>query len=150
MSEYEINIDTQAVIPIGPEKSKVIEGNRIFIVNQPALKIIDKSCRFFGSSYQGRFLGTKNLIGISHKAPIIIEETREIIFFPTNSPRQDNCAWISLRHLENYKKHNNNRSVLKFSGGHLINLDISYGTLDNQVLRATRLESVLRFRKNNE
>ena len=149
MSEYEINIDTQAIIPLGPEKSKVIEGNRVFIVEQPALKIIDKSCRFFGSSYQGRFLGTKNLIGISHKAPIIIEETREIIFFPTNSPRQDNCAWISLKHVENYKK-NNNTSLLKFTGGHLINLDISYGTLDNQILRATRLESVLRFRKKND
>lgn len=147
MNEYEINIDTQAIIPIGPEKSKVIEGDKTFIVNQPALKIIDKSCRFFGSSYQGRFLGTKNLIGISHKAPIIIEETREIIFFPTNSPRQDNCAWISLRHLQTYKKLNNT-SILKFTGGHLINLDISYGTLDNQVLRATRLESVLRIRKN--
>lgn len=149
MSEYEINIDTQAIIPLGPEKSRVIEGNRSFIVNQPALKIIDKSCRFFGSSYQGRFLGTKNLIGISHKAPIIIEETREIIFFPTNSPRQDNCAWISLKHVEGYKK-NNNSSLLKFAGGHLINLDISYGTLDNQILRATRLESVLRFRKKND
>ena len=149
MSEYEINIDTQAIIPLGPEKSRVIEGNRVFIVEQPALKIIDKSCRFFGSSYQGRFLGTKNLIGISHKAPIIIEETREIIFFPTNSPRQDNCAWISLKHVENYKK-NNNTSLLKFTGGHLINLDISYGTLDNQILRATRLESVLRFRKKND
>ena len=149
MSEYEINIDTQAIIPLGPEKSRVIEGNRSFIVNQPALKIIDKSCRFFGSSYQGRFLGTKNLIGISHKAPIIIEETREIIFFRTNSPRQDNCAWISLKHVENYKK-NNNTSLLKFTGGHLINLDISYGTLDNQILRATRLESVLRFRKKND
>ena len=149
MNSYEINVDTQAIIPVGENKSKVIEGIRSFIVNQPALKIIDKSCRFFGSSYQGRFLGTKNLIGISHKAPIIIEETREIIFFPTNSPRQDNCAWISLKHVENYKK-NNNTSLLKFTGGHLINLDISYGTLDNQILRATRLESVLRFRKNNE
>lgn len=148
MNEYEINVDTQAIIPYGEEKSKVIEGDRTFIVNQPPLKIIDKSCRFFGSSYQGRFLGTKNLIGISHKAPIIIEETREIIFFPTNSPRQDNCAWISLRHLQNYKKVNN-RSLLKFNGGHLINLEVSYGTLDNQVLRATRLESVLRTRKNS-
>jgi len=148
MNEYEINIDTQAIIPMGEDKSKVIEGNRTFIVNQPPLKIIDKSCRFFGSSYQGRFLGTKNLIGISHKAPIIIEETREIIFFPTNSPRQDNCAWISLRHLQTYKKLNNS-SVLKFTGGHNINLDVSYGTLDNQVLRATRLESVLRIRKSD-
>lgn len=150
MDEYEINIDTQAIIPFGLDKSKVIEGDRTFIVNLPPIKIIDKSCKFFGSSYQGRFTGTKNLIGVSHKAPIIIEESREIIFFPTNSPRQDNCAWISLRHLETYQKNTNKCSSLKFQGGHLINLDISYGILDNQVLRATRLESVLRLRKNND
>lgn len=150
MDEYEINIDTQAIIPFGLNKSKVIESERTFIVNQTPLKIIDKSCRFFGSSYQGRFIGTKNLIGVSHKAPIIIEETREIIFFPTNSPRQENCAWISLRHLQTYKKNDSKCSCLKFEYGHLINLDISYGILDNQVLRATRLESVLRLRKNLE
>ena len=112
------------------------------------MKIIDSSCKYFGSSYQGRFIGTKNLIGVSHKAPIIIEETKEIIFFPTNSPRLDNCAWLSLKHLQNYKKSNNN-SVITFNSGYLLNLDISYGSLDNQVLRATRLESVLRLRKNN-
>ena len=112
------------------------------------MKIIDKSCRYFGSSYKGRFLGTKSLIGISHKAPIIVEETRNIIFFPTNSPRQYNCAWLALKHLQNYKRDKDN-SIVIFNNGHLLNLDISYGMLDNQVLRATRLESVLRLRKNN-
>lgn len=148
MDSYEINADTQAIIPIGEHKSKIIEENRTLIVDESPMKIIERSCRYFGSSYQGRFLGTKNLIGISHKAPIIIEETREIIFFPTNSPRQNNCAWLSLKHLQNYEKINN-ASIVKFYSGHLLNLDISYGTLDNQVLRATRLESVLRLRKNN-
>jgi len=148
MSEYEINDDTLAIIPIDEYRSKVIEKTRAFIVEQPPMRIIDKSCRYFGSSYQGRFLGTKNLIGISHKAPIIIEETREIIFFPTNSPRQYNCAWISLKNLQNYKR-NKSYSTAIFSSGHLVDLDISYGMLDNQVLRATRLESVLRLRKNS-
>lgn len=147
MNSYEINSETQAIIPIGDDKSKIIESSRTLIVNQSPMKIIDRSCKYFGSSYQGRFIGTKNLIGISHKAPIIIEETREIIFFPTSSPRQDNCAWLSLKHLQNYKKSNNN-SVITFNSGYLLNLDISYGILDNQVLRATRLESVLRLRKN--
>ena len=112
------------------------------------MKIIENSCAYFGSSYQGRFLGTKNLIGISHKAPIIIEESREIIFFPTNSPRIYECAWISLKNLQNYKKGKDNTTII-FNNGHLLNLDISYGSLDNQVLRAARLESVLRLRKNN-
>ena len=148
MNSYEINVNTQAIIPINENKSKIIEENRTLIVNETPMKIIERSCRYFGSSYQGRFLGTKNLIGVSHKAPIIIEETREIIFFPTNSPRQSSCVWISLKHLENYKKTDQN-SIIKFYSGNLLTLDISYGMLDNQVLRATRLESVLRFRKNN-
>lgn len=148
MNDYEINNDTLAIIPLDEYRSKVIEKNRMFIVEQTPMKIIDKSCRYFGSSYQGRFLGTKNLIGVSHKAPIIIEETREIIFFPTNSPRQYNCSWISLKNLQNYKRNKNNSTAI-FNNGYLIDLDISYGMLDNQVLRATRLESVLRLRKSN-
>lgn len=148
MDDYEINDDTLAIMPLDEYRSKVIEKNRSFIVNQTPIKIIDNSCQYFGSSYQGRFLGTKNLIGISHKAPIIIEESKEIIFFPTCSPRLCSCAWISLRNLQNYKKNNKN-TLLIFNNGHLLDLKISYGMLDNQVLRAARLESVLRLRKNN-
>ena len=148
MNEYEINDDTLAILPINEYKSKVIEKTKSFIVNQTPIKIIDNSCQYFGSSYQGRFLGTKNLIGISHKAPIIIEESREIIFFPTSSPRLYSCAWISLKNLQNYKRNDDN-TLLIFNNGHLLDLDISYGMLDNQVLRAARLESVLRLRKNN-
>lgn len=148
MYNYEINDDTLAIIPIDEYKSKVIEKTKVFIVEQTPMKIIDKSCKYFGSSYQGRFLGTKSLIGVSHKAPIIVEETKDIIFFPTNSPRQYNCAWLSLKHLQNYKR-DKDSCIVTFNNGHLLNLDISYGMLDNQVLRATRLESVLRLRKKN-
>ena len=148
MNEYEINDDTLAIIPIDECRSKIIEKAKSFIVNQPTIKIIDVSCQYFGSSYQGRFLGTKNLIGISHKAPIIIEESKEIIFFPTTSPRLFNCAWISLKNLQNYKRNNDSTTII-FNNGHLLNLEISYATVDSQVLRAARLESVLRLRKNN-
>ena len=78
MYNYEINDDTLAIIPIDEYKSKVIEKTKVFIVEQTPMKIIDKSCKYFGSSYQGRFLGTKSLIGVSHKAPIIVEETKDI------------------------------------------------------------------------
>lgn len=149
MDNYEINDETLAIIPINNYKSKVIETNNSFEVDQTPMKIIENSCRYFGSSYDGRFTGTKDLIGITHKAPIIIEESREIIFFPTNSPRLYECAWISLKHLGKYKK-NNDSSVIIFNNGDLLDLDISYGSLDNQVLRAARLESVLRLRKNNK
>lgn len=37
--------------------------------------------------------------------------------------------------------------VVEFKNGSRVVLNISYGKLDNQVMRATRLESVLRGRK---
>jgi competence protein ComK len=146
MKNYEINNDTLAIIPISNYKSRVIEKQSAIEVDMTPMQIIDNSCKFFGSSYQGRFSGTKNLIGVSHKAPIIIEETREIIFFPTNSPRLYDCTWISLKNINEYKRNSTNSTII-FSTGHLLDVNISYGSLDNQILRAARLESVLRKRK---
>ncbi|MFA7688946.1 MAG: competence protein ComK, partial [Bacilli bacterium] len=104
MGEYEISNNTLAIIPIGYSKSKVLETTEEFIVNLSPFEIINNSCKYFGSSYSGRHDGTKNLIGVSHKAPIIIEETTELIFFPTMSPRIPNCYWISLNKVKDFIK----------------------------------------------
>ena len=124
----------------------MVEKDNTIIVSKTPMQIIEDSCSYFGSSYYGRAKGTKKLIGVSHKAPIIIEESREIIFFPTSSPRLYECCWVSLKNIDKYKKEENN-SLILFNGGHSLLLNMSYGSLDNQVLRATRLESVLRMRK---
>ncbi len=147
MFDYEINNETLAIIPLGEERTKIVECRRNFIVDKNSMEIISNSCEYFGSSYEGRLIGTKNLIGAKYKAPIIIEETSEIIFFPTSSPRIVNCAWISLNNLKNYKRHEDS-TIIMFNNGNLLNLDISYAVVDNQVLRATRLSSILRLRKN--
>ena len=102
MNEYEINAETLAIIPISSHVSKIIEKHDTFIVNKSTLEIIDDSCRFFGSSYKGRHEGTKSILGVSYKAPIVIEESRDLIFFPTHSPRFDECCWISLSEIEKY------------------------------------------------
>ena len=146
MKDYEINNETLAIIPVSLVKSLIIEKTNEFIVEKNAVKIIDNSCKYFGSSLNGRHDGTKNLIGVSHKAPIIIEETKNIIFFPTNSPRIESCNWISLRNICEFKR-KDNKSLIIFNNGYNLEIDISYGSLENQILRATRLESVLRIRK---
>lgn len=145
MNLYEINNETNALISIGEKKTKVIENDKIFTINESVMKIIEHSCSFFGSSYLGRHEGTKKLIGVSHKSPIIIEESNKIIYFPTTSPRLYNCSWLSLRHIKNYQRNNNN-TLINFENGQQIEIDISFGSFDNQYLRATKLESILRKR----
>lgn len=146
MQEYEINEKTLAIVPLNNSKTKIYEDNDSFIVDKTAIKIMEESCEFFGSSLSGRQKGTTRLIGVSHKAPIIIEESREIIFFPTSSPRLQQCAWLSLKNIDTYYAKNKNLYI-KFKNNQLLEFNISYGIIDNQVLRATRLESVLRSRK---
>lgn len=84
MKEYEINAQTLAVIPVKENKTRIIEMNKELMVNLPCREIIDNSCKFFGSSLEGRVNGTKTLTGITHKSPIIIEESKKIIFFQLN------------------------------------------------------------------
>lgn len=146
LNEYEINSSTLAVLPVDSETSKVLEEEGEYYVKRPVISIIDDSCKYFGSSLKGRNEGTKSLIGGNYKLPVVIEESRNIIFFPTSSPRLEDCAWISLNNLENYFNESRN-GIVKFKNGSTLNVGISIFSLENQVLRASRLENVLRKRK---
>lgn len=146
INEYEINSSTMAIISLKKGFSKVIEEEEEFLVNKDSMDIINNSCKFFGSSYIGRFEGTKYLIGINYKAPIIIEETHEIIFFPTSSPRFDKCNWICLKKIDTFSKNDKN-TIIKFKNGTEIELDNSYNSIENQILRSTLLESKMRTMK---
>lgn len=148
VENYEINSETLLLIPIDKNSTKVIERENQFVVNYPVIKIIDNSCEYFGSSYQGRLQGTKNMLGVTHKAPIIIEESREIVFFPTCSPRLDNCVWISLNNLKDYKKYGTKTKLLFDTIDFIVS--VSYGIINNQVLRATRLSVILSSRIKND
>ena len=146
MQEYEINSSTLAIVPIDNSTSKVYEEEVEYIVKKSSNSIIKENCEFYGSSYQGRCVGTKSLTGIKTKYPIIIEESRNIIFFPTSSIRTKQSTWISLNKIKKYNKKNYNSEIL-FKNDIKIDLDISYYSLDNQIIRATMLKSKLYERK---
>ena len=81
MKNYEINADTLALIPINNNTVKVYEEDEEFLVNKNVNQIMEDSCKYFGSSLEGRKKGTEAMIGLNYKAPIIVEETNELIFF---------------------------------------------------------------------
>ena len=149
MKDYDINTSTLAIIPINSNLTKVVEYNEEFYVHENSMKIIDNSCRYFGSSYNGRLAGTKSMIGVNYKAPIVIEDSKNIIFFPISSPRLHECLWISFKNVESYYKIvDENKTVVNFCSGYSITLPISHFSFSNQLLRSSRLENVLNLRKN--
>ena len=143
---YEINYDTQLIMPIKENTTKVIENADEYIVDNTPLEIMEHSCEYFGSSFKGRKEGTKKLLGITHKPPIIVEESKKMIFFPTISPENEFCSWINLESIDKYYKINSHKSAILFKNGDIIEFNISYGSLSNQILRATRLKFILEER----
>ena len=145
---YEISKTTCALIPNENFSTKIIEGSEILCIPSPINKVIEYSCSYYGSSFKGRLEGSKCALGSKYKLPIIIEETREIIFFPTSSYESQNCSWISLKNISDYKNEENKVKVI-FNNGLSLKLNMSYSSFENQVLRATKLLLILKSRKNN-
>ena len=147
--DYEINRGTLAIIPIDENTSKVYEETEEYIIKKSSNSIIKENCEYYGSSYEGRCIGTRCLTGIKTKYPIIIEESRNIIFFPTTSTRTQQSSWIALNKIKDYSKYNKKSKII-FKNDENILLDISFYSLENQICRATILKSKLYERKIEE
>lgn len=146
---YEIHDGTLAVLSKEQGKSEILEEDKQYVVEEKPYKIMDDSCQFFGSSYEGREKGSQKMLGSSrYKVPIIVEETKNVIFFPTVSPSSQDCCWLALNKIKHYEKCDQNTKII-FKNGQEIVLPISYRTVENQVLRATRLEAIMHNRKNS-
>ena len=149
IDQYEINSSTLAILPVSSNISEIIEQDCNYMIEKSSLEVMDDSCRYFGSSYYGREIGSKALIGNNYKAPIIVEETRPMIFLPTSSPRFSECSWISLKHIHKYER-DGEKTVITFQCGKKLEEEISIYSLENQILRAICLENSLRNRLSSE
>ena len=145
LDSYEINKDTCAILNINNEVSKVIEKKQEYFLPKTSFEVMEDSCSYYGSSYDGRLKGTKMMLGGNYKLPIIIEETNDIIFFPTNGSGNTKCSWISLNQIEKYEPQGGYTKVT-FIGGKSVVLKISYSSFEMQLLRATRLQDLLHKR----
>ena len=146
MLEYEITEDTCALIAINDSCTKIVELDNEIILNTSTLKILDYSCKYYGSSYNGRKEGSISILKNIYKIPIIVEESRNIIFFPISSPRYHNSTWISVRNIKSCRKIEKNTEI-KFKNGKKMIFKISYSSLQNQILRASYLEMIFLSRK---
>jgi competence protein ComK len=107
------------------------------------LEIIKKSCEYFSSSFEGRKEGTKQLIGITHKVPIVIDPTNFIYFFPTTSPTRSECVWISHEHILDYHRIDSRQTRVVFQNKQSFILPISRSSFENQMLRTALLKTTL-------
>ena len=143
---YEIDLSTLMLIGIDDNTTKIVTTEKEFIIKESCKKIIDDSCKYFGSSLNDRIKATNRLVKMSSKTPIVVEESRNIIFFPLKSTREKNNIWISFNHLENYTRDGNN-TIFKFKNNKYVTLKFSYYIIDNQVTRSLILDYEINNRR---
>jgi len=143
---YEIDLSTVMLIGIDELKTKVITLDSEFIMDIDSKKIIDNSCKYFGSSLNDRVNMTKRLVNIKCKSPIVIEESRNIIFFPLKSVREKCNIWISFNNLDKYVK-NGDKTTFIFKNNKRVVIDFSYYIIDNQITRSLMLDYELKKRR---
>lgn len=143
---YEIDLSTLLLIGLDDKSTRVVTTENEFVIDECSKQIIDNSCKFFGNTLNDRVKTTNRLINISSKSPVIIEESRNIIFFPLKSVREKNNIWISFNNLDKYEK-NDEFTILFFKCGKNISIKFSYYIIDNQVTRSLMLDYELNKRR---
>ena len=146
MNYYEINDDTIAIMPIEYGKTKIIEKEKEYIINKNAYLIMDDSCKYYGSSYKGRISAAKEILNCSYKLPILVEESHNIVFFPTKSSLELDCCWLNFNYIKHIEK-SDKKSLIIFNNNKEILLDISKLSIENQIARSTRLSYIIDQRK---
>lgn len=144
--KYEVNDETLAVLPFPDGKTRIIETDDEYVVNDTPYEVMEHSCTYFGSSFEGRMLGSKDILGSIYKAPVIVEETQKLIFFPTESITSENVGWLSYKNIKNVEKYNKQSKII-FNNGFSIVVDCPYFSIKNQIFRCNMLDNISRDRK---
>ena len=147
--KYEVSRGTLAIVPNEKESSLVYEDDERYIIQQTPFSIMEESCKYFGSTYEGRKNGAREILGAEYKVPIVVEDSNNLIVFPTTSPSSEDCAWISLGRVKKIEKVDINHTKIIFDNNQVIVVGCSYRTLENQLSRASRLDLILRNHKNS-
>ncbi|WP_078381512.1 competence protein ComK [Sutcliffiella halmapala] len=151
VTEYEINRYTMAILSVekgGKLYSKVLEVEGELFVDLTPLMIVENSCSYYGSNYEGRKQGSRMVAGLTHKPPIAIDPMSDLYFFPTSSPKNDECNWISLHHVLESHPTTISNTYVKFMNKEEVELPLSPQSFEKQMQRASFLRTRLYQRVN--
>lgn len=146
----EVTPFTLAILPRysgnGNLVSYVLDEQGEYMTRYSPTRMIERACRFFGSTLEGRQTGTTEISGVTHKVPISIDPSSGMYLFPTLSPINPKCVWISHTHILKLRESANQCTEVLFKNGTKIVVEVSYGSMTNQVNRTAQFRYLLNER----
>ncbi|MFQ3726522.1 competence protein ComK [Staphylococcus equorum] len=104
------------------------------IVKERTHKIIDRSCRFYGSSYVFKKEDTMRITGINSKPPILFTPLFPTYFFPTHSDRKEENTWINIHYVQTIRALKDKKCKITFVDNKTIVVNISAHSMHHQYL----------------
>lgn len=153
LDHYVANRFTMAIFPLvknGKLFSRIIEVEKEVIVKLSPQEVVNRSCSYFGSSYEGRKAGTRDLMGITHKPPIVVDPGNYMFFFPTASSTRQQCSWISHAYIQQYSAADFDNTEIMFTNGKCETISVSSTSFENQLYRTAQLRTIISARIEEE
>lgn len=149
-NEYVLNYETAVFIPDYDDNGKlttiVITQNDVQKVNIAPTQLMDFNLKYLGSSLRGAMEGSRMILGPISMPPLVINETTGIYWFPSTSPKRDDCVWFALQHIKEYKEIGKKKTQVILTNGCVIEIDVSYYTFEKKVQRAYKLKGKIEER----
>ncbi len=144
MKDYVINEELLCFTQDTIEKDNilVIEKSKRLIFKGNSLKFLRRCCFCYGHSYNIQRQFVIDIFNYYIKTPIILSPYNMLIFFPTSSPSSNRCIWISYSNIDRYVKEEKSTKIF-FKGGKIINIEVPYYIIDNQITKCIKIEKYL-------
>ena len=145
--KYRITKRTVAILPYFDimKQSRIIleDGTEILTPLRP-YQLLQLSCRQYNSSIEERIFVAKRVAGVKGK----VNPMTGLVFFPTKSPKRDDCEWYAWSHVREIAiLENVPHGVIVTQTGQTIQTNATAYVLKNQI-KATG-ELVARFQQLN-
>lgn len=143
MENYIISNNTIAILKKN-NKTYIYNVENIRVINKNIKKILELNCYFYGNDLNLVKKYAKKLLNISYKIPIIIN--KDVILIQINNIRNNNCIFINVNKIIEYKYINNLLEINCYNQKFQIN--ISKYSFEKLLIKSFILNNLINYKKN--
>ncbi|MGX1901847.1 competence protein ComK [Thermolongibacillus altinsuensis] len=150
LDEYVVIGETAALVPkyneVGKLCTTVYELYNTYFVEKSPKEIIQHSCRYYGSTYEGKVEAAKHILGIRQMVPVSVCEALRLYFFPTCSPDNESCIWFAQSHIHQVQSFQKKKAKVILKNKKEIIVDVQKGTIESKMYKTAMLFLILEQR----
>lgn len=141
------NIISSGTISVIKNNKRTILCNvdNIVVINIGIKKFLEKSCNYYGTSYEGVKKSAKGILNINYKVPIVVENNKNIILLPLTSVRDKNLIYVSLDKITNYE-FKDNYVYIMCCNNYVFKTKMSEKSFEKLLINGIKLNNTLKYR----